>query len=306
MKVLITGGAGFIGSHIADLLIKKGHSVVVIDDLSSGDMRNVPPKARFHKISVASPHLQALFEKEKPDMVCHTAAKTNMRATLNDPLKDIPTNLIGTVKVMECAKKSGVAKVVFSSTGGALYGDAGTLPTTEDTPTNPISPYGVDKLASEKYLYYYHAVHGISATILRYSNVYGPRMERKRGGTGVVAVFLEAFLNNKKPKIFGDGKQTRDFVFVEDVAEANYKALIDTRKGFFYYNVSGGKEVSMNELAKQIGQITNRDGAIEHLPANKGEVRRSCLANKKIQKELDWKPRTTLKEGIQKTLSSIS
>lgn len=306
MKILVTGGAGFVGSHIIDELNKNGHKVVVVDNLSTGSKRNVCKGVKFYKTDIRSKNLEDIFRKEKFNAVCHVAAKTNMRETLNDPLKDISINVVGMVKLLELCKKYKIKKFVFSSTGGALYGNTKNLPTTENTPTRPISPYGVDKLTGERYLYYYHHVHDLSVVILRYSNIYGPRLERKKGGACATMKFIQTILKGDKLTITGDGKQTRDFVYVGDVAKANCLALTQKKKGYFIYNISSGKETSINMLVSLLQNKLKTDVRPYHAKKIRGEVLRSFLSNKKAIKELGWKPKYDLESGIIETLKYLN
>lgn len=305
MNVLVTGGAGFIGSHVVDQLREGGHAVAVLDDLSSGDERNVPRGVKLHRMSLNDPKLEAVFKKGKFDAVCHLAAKTNMRESLTDPIADIESNVAGLVRLLElAAKKYPVKKFVFASTGGALYGDTKQLPVGEDAPTKPISPYGVGKLAGERYLYYYHAVHGLPVVVLRNSNVYGPRNERKKY-VGSVVAFIRDIMAGKEIVINGDGRQTRDFVYVEDVARANVLALARIKRDFLVCNVSGGSETSINELIRAIEKHTGKKAKVRRNPAIRGEVRRSYLENRRARRELKWKPLQTVESGIRKTVEYL-
>lgn len=305
MKVLVTGGAGFIGSHVVDQLIAAGHNVSVLDDLTSGDERNVPKGLKFYRLSLNDPKLDAVFKKERFDAVCHLAAKTNMRESLTDPIADLESNVAGLVRLLElAAKKYPVKKFVFASTGGALYGDTRELPVAEDAPTKPISPYGVGKLAGERYLYYYHAVHGLPVVILRNSNVYGPRNERKKY-VGSVVAFIRNIMAGNEIVINGDGRQTRDFIYVEDVARANVLALARTKRDFLTCNVSGGSETSINALIRSIEKHTGKKAKVRRNSGIPGEVRRSYLENKKASRELKWKPKHTVEAGVKKTVAYL-
>ncbi len=297
MKCLVTGGAGFIGSHIADILIKKGEEVSIIDNLSTGDIKNLNKKAVFYKEDIRNKKaIEKMFEKEKLDYVFHTAAQINVRESVENPVKDASINILGTLNLLEACRKCNVKKFIFSSTGGAIYGDNVKIPTIETEKQQPTSPYGIAKLSIEKYLYFYKKVYGIDYVSLRYSNVYGPRQNYK-GEAGVVAIFINKILNNKQSVINGSGKQTRDYVYVRDVARANLLAL--KLNGIF--NVSTGKETSVNELFKMLKKIMRINVEAVHGPAKKGEQKRSCLDYSKI-KGKGWEPKTGLEQGLEATI----
>jgi UDP-glucose 4-epimerase len=304
MRVLVTGGAGFIGSHVVGILGQEGHEVVIVDDLSSGDRRNVPPATPWHQVSLQDPELEAVFADQRIDAVCNLAAKTGMRESLTDPLTDIQTNIIGFVNLLEFAVKYKVGKFVQSSTGGALYGDTDDLPAREDTPTWPISPYGVSKLAGEKYLYYYHAVHGLPVVILRYSNVFGPRNERK-AHVGSITTFIRRVLDGDEIRINGDGKQTRDFIYVGDIARANALAVRRTNEDYLVCNTSGGRETSVLEIIGCIETHTGKKARVTHAPEIRGEVRRAVLSNTKAGRELGWRPLVSIDDGVRLTVEHL-
>jgi UDP-glucose 4-epimerase len=305
MKVLVTGGAGFIGSHVVDALVAARHRVVVLDNLSSGDRRNLRKGLKFYRMSLTDKRLESVFKKEKFDAVCHLAAKTNMRESLTDPFADIESNIVGLVRLLElCAKKYPLKKFVFSSTGGALYGNPDSVPVTEEAPTRPISPYGISKLAGEKYLHYYHAVHDLPVVILRYSNVYGPRNERKKH-IGAVTAFIRNVLTGRPIQVNGDGRQTRDFVYVEDLARANALALKRKRNDCLVVNVSGGKETSVTEMIRTIERATGKKAIVRYAPAIRGEIARSRLSNARAWKELRWRPLFTVEKGIERTVRHL-
>jgi len=295
MKVLVTGGAGFIGSHIVDTLIKEGYKVVIIDNLSTGRMKNINPKARFYGLDIRSKKISKIFEKEKPDYVFHLAAQINVRDSIKDPIRDSEINIIGTLNILNCCIKQKVKKVIFSSTGGAIYGDDCKIPTSETEREIPTSPYGIAKLSIEKYLNFYKLVYGLDYVVLRYSNVYGPRQNSK-GEAGVVSIFLDAILNNKSLRINGDGKQTRDYVYVKDVVQANFLAI--NLSGI--YNVSSEKETDVNEIFSLIKKETKTKIKAIHNPSVKGEQMRSCLNSSKLKEE-GWKRKYDLVEGIKIT-----
>ena len=298
MKILVTGGAGFIGSNIVDRLIKEGHQVIVVDDLSRGKKEYLNPNAKFYRINIQSKNLEKIFIKEKPDVVDHHSAHINVRESVKDPIFDAQNNILGTINLLENCRRYEVKKFIFASTGGALYGDTEIIPTPEDHPLKPISPYGVSKLADEAYIYYYEKVHNLKATILRYANVYGPRQD-PFGEAGVVAIFIQKLLAGEQPVINGDGEQTRDFVFVDDVVEANLLALQSEKS---VYNVATAKETSVNQLFRKLVAITGVDKSEKHGPAIPGEQRRSCLDYRKIKERLGWEPKTNLDDGLKKTI----
>lgn len=303
MKILVTGGAGFIGSHLVERLIKQNHQPVVLDNLSTGNKKNLPSGIRFYQMELADKRIEKLLKKEEIQAVCHLAASTNVLKSIEEPLNDIENNIFGMVNLLEaCQKNGGIKRFVFSSTGGALYGDTKHLPTPENHSTYPISPYGIDKLTGENYLYFYHKVYNLPVTILRYSNVYGPRQDRKGEG-GVVAIFIQKIINNEKSTINGDGEQTRDFIFVEDIAKANSAALNQKAKNFSIYNISTGKETSINCLFKTLARNLNYSLRPKYGSANKGEINRSCLDPSLAKKELKWNSEHSIEEGIKKTIN---
>lgn len=299
MKVLVTGGAGFIGSHLVDALIEKNHEVTVIDDLSCGKKENVNEKAKLVQMDIRDKKLADVFKEKKPEIVFHLAAQKNVRISVADPCLDADINIIGSLNLLENCRKH-QSKVIFSSTGGAIYGDTEEVPTPETHPETPISPYGVAKLAIEKYLYYYQTVFGLAYVSLRYANVYGPRQDPK-GEAGVVAIFAEKMLKNEAPLIFGHGRQTRDYVYVSDVVKANLLVMPREIKGI--YNVGTSQETSVNDLFGQMAEIGNFQTEEKHGPAVPGEQRISNLSFQKIKKELGWSPEISLKEGLNKTIN---
>ncbi len=294
-KILVTGGAGFIGSHIVDALVGRGHDVVVIDDLSSGNKENVNPSAKLVVGSIDD-NLNELFEKEKFEYVFHLAAQINVRKSLESPLEDAKTNIIGGLNVIENCAKYGVKKIIFSSTGGAIYSPDAEIPCNEKSKTEPLSPYGLAKWATENYLRIMKNIKGLDYAALRYSNVYGPRQNAK-GEAGVVAIFINNILESKGLKIFGDGEQTRDFVYVKDVARANVLAL--NLSGV--YNVASETETSVNELCEMIKKLMESDVGVEHTEAVKGELMRSCLSAEKLKGE-GWDNGHGLEEGLKETI----
>lgn len=299
MKVLVTGGAGFIGSHIADRLIADGHEVVVLDDLSTGHVEHLPPKARFYQMDLSSPWLDELFKIERPEAVVHQAAQASVRRSVDDPVFDASVNVLGTAALLQASARHGIRRFLFASTGGALYGDADVLPTPEDYPTLPVSPYGASKLAAEVYLRTFHALHGLSFAALRYANVYGPRQD-PHGEAGVVAIFSQRLLGKQIARINGDGRQTRDFVYVGDLAEANARALASDAVGSF--NVGTGVETDVNQVFTLLRKLTGSTQAEEHGPPMPGEQRRSVVDARKIERVMGWRPSTSLEAGLTKTV----
>lgn len=299
MKILITGGAGFIASHIADAYLALGHEVVIVDDLSTGSVKNIPQKARLIQMSIADPALLEVFQKEKPDVVNHHAAQIDVRKSVANPGADAQINILGSLNLLEACRQSGVKKVVFASTGGAIYGEQDAYPADESHRTDPLSPYGIAKLSVEKYLAFYRHVHGLKTVILRYANVYGPR-QNAHGEAGVVAIFCHKILKNEPPMINGDGKQTRDYVFVEDVVACNVKALDENVSGIF--NVGTGIETDVNVLCETLLKSARSNLKAIYGPAKAGEQMRSCLKPGKLQKM----PATDLAAGLAKTMQWFS
>ena len=299
MKVLVTGGAGFIGSHLVDRLVQEGHEVVVVDNLSTGKRRNLNRVARFVKLDIQSSGLERVLRNERPHMVMHLAAQMDVRKSVEDPMFDAQVNALGTLNVLQQSIKHGVRKVVFSSSGGAIYGEQEIYPAPESHVTRPLSPYGVSKLCGEQYLSYYQRVNGLQIVSLRYANVYGPRQDPE-GEAGVVAIFIQKLLNNEQAIVNGNGRQTRDFVYVEDVVEANLAAMGQDVQGT--YNVGTGEETSINDLLRILVRHTNSTCKEVHGPAKGGEQARSVIDSGKLRQELSWESRTELSEGLKLTV----
>jgi UDP-glucose 4-epimerase len=305
-KALVTGGAGFIGSHVADLFIANDWDVAIVDDLSSGKRGNVPRQAQFHEIGVNSPEFSRLLSSGKFDVVAHLAAQIDVRKSVADPIADAQSNILGTLNLMEALRKSGAAtRVVFTSTGGAVYGDFNTPPNSESDPKDPESPYAIAKLSAEYYLAYYSRVHGREYAALRFGNVYGPRQD-PHGEAGVVAIFCGRLLNNRPLIVFGDGLQTRDYVYVGDVARAVWlaatgplpeKGRVDTR-GF---NIATGKGANVLEIVRLLQETAGTTVPVEHAPRRLGEAQESVLNVDKAGEVLGWTPQVTLAEGLAKT-----
>jgi UDP-glucose 4-epimerase len=301
MKILVTGGAGFIGSQVTDRYIADGHRVLIMDNLVTGKGENVNPRAQFYQMDIRDPKIEEVFARERPEVLNHHAAQIDVRKSVQDPLFDAGTNILGTLNLLEKAVKYGVRRFIFASSGGAIYGDqpAGAQPAREEDPLRPISPYGVAKATGELYLHYYRVVHGLDSVALRYGNVYGPRQD-PFGEAGVVAIFTEKLLGGEQPMINGDGLQTRDYVYVEDVAEANALALNQKASGSF--NIGTGLEKNVNELFSGLVKITGKSVKEVHGPAKPGEQRRSVLNCSKAQAHLGWGPRVSFEEGLQRTV----
>lgn len=300
MKVLLTGGAGFIGSHIVDRLIDEGYEVVIVDDLSSGKEDNINKKAKFYKLNIQDSKLETIFQKEQPDCVNHHAAQINVRRSVSDTAFDAKINVLGTINILQNCVKYKIKKVIFASSGGAIYGEQDLFPAPETHPLRPISPYGITKLAGEHYLYYYKAIYGLDYVVLRYANVYGPRQD-PFGEAGVVAIFAREMINGKQPIINGDGEQTRDFVYVGDVAEANILALRNYTSDNIF-NIGTGIETSVNQLFNHLKESINPTIEETHGLPKAGEQRRSVVDCTKAKKVLPWEPRMSLVDGLKKTV----
>ena len=299
MKVLVTGGAGFIGSHCSDAFLKHGHDVVIVDNLSSGKRENIPERARFYGIDLRDERLTDVIANERPDIICHHAAQVSVRLSVDDPIMDAEINIIGGIKLANLAVAFKVKKIIFSSTGGAIYGEQEEFPATESHPLRPLCPYGVSKLSFEKYLDYYSQAFGLQYCILRYSNIYGPRQD-PFGEAGVVAIFAERFLGGKQPIINGDGQQTRDFLYVGDVAKANVIAL--NLEGSHCFNIGTGQETSINTIFAMMKDLTGSNFKEVHGPEKQGEQKRSVISPQLAQRSIGWRPEVSLKEGLAYTI----
>ena len=304
MNILVTGGAGFIGSHMAKRHLQDGHRVVVVDDLSAGKREKVPAAARFVQADIAEADLTPLLSEEKIEWVSHHAAQIDLRHSVADPIHDARSNILGSLKLFEACRRAGTRRVLFSSTGGALYGEPEDgRPSRETHPTNPVSPYGCAKLSIEKYLHYYRMIHGFTTQVFRYANVYGPG-QNGTGEAGVVAIFAEAILAGRRPKIRGDGGQTRDYVYVGDVARANVLAL-ETPGCTGALNIGTGLETTVLDLARRLAHHAGVTTQFSHGPAKPGEQRRSSVDPAAAGKALGWTPEVPLDSGLARTAESF-
>jgi UDP-glucose 4-epimerase len=299
MRILLTGGAGFIGSHVADSLLERGHEVAVVDDLSSGKRENIPEAARFYETDIRTGCLR-VFEEFAPEVLCHQAAQMDVRRSVREPDFDAEVNVLGTIRLLQNCVEHGVGKVVFASTGGAVYGEQETFPASEDHPQYPLSPYGVSKLAGERYLNFYHLQYGIPHVALRYANVYGPRQD-PHGEAGVVAIFCGNMAAGRTSTINGSGEQSRDYVYVGDVARANVLAL-EGEVPSGAYNVGTGLETSVNRLYELLQEISGKSLPSEQGPAKPGEQLRSSVDPALAGRVMRWRPEMSLANGLGETL----
>ena len=301
-KILLTGGAGFIGSHLAEAFLRQGHEVAVVDNLSSGRREQVPAGAQFYPYDIQSQETFDLIGRWRPQVLVHHAAQMSVHRSVEDPVMDARENILGSLNLFQAAARVGMEKILFASTGGAMYGDQAPVPAREEDRALPECPYGVAKLAVEHYLHFYQREYGITPICLRYANVYGPR-QNGLGEAGVVAIFIEKFLAGEQPLINGDGLQTRDFVCVEDVVAANLAALDYPRAGVF--NIGTGRETDILTVYRQLQEIIGSPRGPAHGPAKPGEQRRSALDSTRAGKLLDWQPRLTLAEGLARTVAAF-
>ncbi|HVZ40804.1 MAG TPA: NAD-dependent epimerase/dehydratase family protein [Candidatus Kapabacteria bacterium] len=305
MHILVTGGAGFIGSHVVDVYLAAGHRVSVLDNFRTGDRANCNPAAELYETDMRDRAAVAdLFRRNAFDLVNHHAAQLDVRVSVRDPQFDAEQNIIGTLNVLEAARAAGTRCVIFSSSGGTVYGDQLYFPADEDHPTNPVSPYGITKLAAEKYLHYYHREYGFEYVVLRYTNVYGPR-QSPHGEAGVVAIFCDRMFAGARPVINGPGEQTRDYVFVTDVARANLLALDYLEHGGTsgIVNICSGLETSVNTIFRTLNALFGDRFAEHHGPAKPGEQERSVCSFERASRLLGWTPRVRLREGMERTLA---
>ncbi|RPI29582.1 MAG: NAD-dependent epimerase/dehydratase family protein [Acidobacteria bacterium] len=299
MKILVTGGAGFIGSHIVDAFQAAGHRVVVVDDLSTGFQENIPSNAKFYRLDIRDPQLSDVFQMESPDIVCHQAARANVRESMQEPLLYASVNILGSLNLLECCRRHGTQKIIYASTGGAVYGEPQTVPVTEEHPVNPLDPYGASKHVVEHYLYLYRANFGLGYTVLRYPNVYGPR-QNPYGEAGVVAIFANQMLKGDQVTINGTGDQERDFVYIADVVRANILAL--ERGDGEICNIGSGIGHSVNQVFAVLAGLSEYQTPPQHGEAKPGEVSRIYLDATKAARQLGWKTEVSFEEGLRMTL----
>lgn len=299
MKVLVTGGAGFIGSHLVDALIDRGHQVVVVDNLSTGFIDNINPAAKFYQMSVCDPGLAEVFKQERPEIVSHQAAQMIIERSVRNPMFDAQENILGSLNVIFNCIRFGVKKVIYASSGGAVYGEPKYLPVDEEHSINPVSEYGISKHTVEHYLRLYGLRNGLNYVVLRYPNVYGPR-QNPHGEAGVVAIFGSQMLRGERPTIFGSGDKTRDYTYVLDIVEANLLSMEQGEPAT--YNLGTRLETSDQEMFNTLAQAVAYTGSPVYASVRPGEVHRICLDSSKARKELGWKPRFTLREGISQAV----
>lgn len=300
MKVLVTGGAGFIGSHLVDALLEREYQVTIIDNMITGQPENINPAARFYEMDIRGKDVHELFEKEQFDVVFHQAAQMDVRKSVGDPGYDADVNIIGTLNLLQASVETGVKKFMFASSGGAIYGEQVEFPATEEHPTWPSSPYGVAKLSCEKYIYSFGLTFGLQYQLMRYANVYGPR-QNAHGEAGVVAIFCEKLLSGQQPIINGDGKQTRDFVHVADVVRANMLALDYPKSD--YFNVGTGIETDVNTIFYRLNEATGAGMPEKHGEPKAGEQQRSVLSYEKAKRLLGWEPQVEIGQGLAETVA---
>ncbi|MFQ5989627.1 MAG: NAD-dependent epimerase/dehydratase family protein [Candidatus Methylomirabilales bacterium] len=307
-KILVTGGAGFIGSHVVDAYIEAGHQVVVIDSLETGSLSHVNPAARFYQMDILDSSVEDIIVKERPQVINHHAAQASISRSIADPVHDARTNILGSLRLLDLARKYGLSNFIFASSGGAIYGNQQRYPADEDHPLNPMNAYGIAKLTVERYLEYYHKAHGVRSISLRYANVYGPRQD-PRGEAGVVAIFIGALLEGRRPIIYGDGRQTRDFVHVCDVVRSNTLALNQLLEGgdaslaeSAVFNISTAKETSILAILDLLAPFVGCSSECQFEPPREGEIRRSALDFRRVRESLNWMPTLTLEEGLRDTV----
>lgn len=297
LKILVTGGAGFIGSNIVDGLIKKDYEVAIVDNLSTGNEENVNAKADFYKLDIIDPRLSEVFERFNPDVVIHHAAQIDVQKSIKEPIRDAQTNILGTISILDCCKKFKVSKVIYASSA-AVYGNPEYLGVDEKHIINPISNYGISKYVPEQYIRLYASLFDIDYTIFRYSNVYGIRQDPKGEG-GVISIFVDRILNNINPIIFGDGEQSRDFIYVKDIVAANIAALEKGSKTTI--NISTNTQISINKLVETLGIVSSKEIHPKYANPRTGDITHSYLINKLAKKELNWEPTYDLIQGLKET-----
>ena len=299
MKIVVTGGAGFIGSHVVELYLSRGHEVVIVDNLATGKRENLHPKARFVEVDIRDPKAADVIRSEKPDVVNHHAAQMDVRKSVADPIFDAQTNILGTINLLAASRDAGVKKFLFVSSGGAAYGEQEIFPAPETHPTWPVSPYGVSKRSGELYAHFFMAEYGLKFVAMRYANVYGPRQD-PHGEAGVVAIFSGKMLRGEPVTVNGDGKQTRDYVYVGDVARMSALALETDATG--PVNVGTGIETDVNELAALIRAAAGSESEITHGPAKSGEQKRSVVDIRRAADVFKWRPELPLRDGLARTV----
>ena len=299
MKILVTGGCGFIGSHVVDILIGAGHETVVVDDLSTGHLDNLNAQAKFYEMDFSSPELRDVIAAEQPDVIDHHAAQMDVRRSVADPVFDAELNIMGPIRMLELAREFGVGKIIHISSGGTVYGEPQYLPCDESHPIQPLSPYGASKFTFELYVQMYHKLYGLDYAVLRYPNVYGPRQD-PHGEAGVVAIFAGQMLADEPVVIFGDGEQSRDFVYVADVASANLTLIEQKVSGT--YNLGYGEGTTVNEVYGTLKELTHYDQEAEYAPPRPGEISKIYLAAQMAHEDFGWKPAYDLKSGLQATV----
>jgi len=303
MRVLVTGGAGFIGSHIADAYLAAGHTVGVVDNLSTGSAENLDPRIRLWQTDIRDTAIDSILAEFRPDIVSHHAAQISVSVSARDPRGDADINILGALNLLDAAVRHRVQRVLFASTGGAMYGEQEALPTGESVFPEPVSPYGVAKYSVERYLHAFRHMHGLRSVVLRYANVYGPR-QNPHGEAGVVAIFCRGILDGKTLTVYGDGGQTRDYVYVGDVVRANLLATMAALEGKVpIMNVGTGVETSVNDLVRLLGEAAGSPLLVEHAPPRSGEQRRSALDAALAARVLGWRPMTDVRAGLQETLA---
>jgi UDP-glucose 4-epimerase len=298
MNILVTGGAGFIGSQIVDAYVEQGHNVVIVDNMSTGVKEYINSSAKFYKMDICDDEVSEVFKNHKIELINHHAAQIDLRKSVDDPKFDIQVNVTGSVNLLQNAIKHKVRKVIFASTGGAIYGEHDYFPADEEHPVRPYAPYGINKMTVEKYLYYYNHVYGLDYIVFRYANVYGPRQNSK-GECGVIAIFTDKIISGEQPLINGDGKQTRDYVYVQDVVKANVLAI--DAKGPATYNIATTRETDVNYIFDRINHYAGTNFEEKHGPAKLGEQKRSVLSFEKVSSELCWQPEMDIESGLKTT-----
>ena len=302
MKLLVTGGAGFIGSHIVDKLVSRGDEVIIVDNLSTGKRKNLNLKAKFYDISITDPKIEEIFLKEKPEYVIHHAAQVDVGKAIRDPIYDATINILGSINILENCRKHGVKKIVYGNSGGAGPGEPQYLPVDEKHPKNPQSPYGASKQTVEFYLKIYAHLYGLKFTSLGYANVYGPRQD-PFGEGGVIAIFSYKMFKNEPITVFGDGEQTRDYIYVGDIADANILALSKGDNECF--TVGTGTETSLNNLVKIMKELSQSNTQTKYTSPRAGDILRSSLNPAKIKKLIGWEPKVSLNEGLKNTMEAL-